>query len=419
MPATYGGWAGRSHGWRYLAQRIDGSGVPGIWLNNELPLHDVSFTDVLSGPIQLTATIPSAYTEMRAEDGQPLLDEWRTAIYAECDGTIRAGTIYVAGGFKSGEWNLDCSGFTTMMNGMGYPSAIEFRVIDPLDIVRHIWSITQMDPDSNLGMVIDPNTTTPVRVGQPLVVVVPDAAGGSGTAIGEAESVDDKAVELNWWSTHDLGGVIDGLARDAPFSYHERHQWDATQTQVKHFLDFGYPTLGRRRENLRFVVGENIQQELEPDRDGDEFANEAVVLGAGEGSSMIRASARVRDGRVRRQVTVDDKSIESVAHAQRVARLELAFRQQITKIKSVVVRNHPMAPIGSFGVGDEIFVQGMTDWMDLGVWCQVLSLTITPENPDLMSMSVMSIEVFTYPPPPLVTTGLIDRGTVDTSTVGS
>lgn len=387
MPASFGGWSGRSYGWRYLAQRFDGSGVPGIWLSNELPLTDVKITDVLSGPPQLTATIPSGYLEMRGVDGGPLLGEWVTAIYAECDGQIRAGVLLVGSGFKSGAWNIDCSGFSTVLTDTPYPSAVTFRETDPLDIVRHIWFVAQLDPASNMGLAVDNITHTPVRVGAPAVVVTDttsSSTGGTGST-----STDNEGYELNWWSTDDLGGKVDELAKLAPFAYHERHAWNADQTLVNHYMDFGYPTLGRRRENLRFVVGENIQQELEPDRDGDEYANDVIVLGAGEGSAMVWGEARRNDGRVRRVKTVADKNIEDPAHAARAARLELDFRQQLTQVKTVAIRESQMAPIGSFGVGDEIRVQGMTDWMDVDVWARVLNLTTTPDDPDIMTAQIL------------------------------
>ncbi len=89
-------WSGESRGWRYLAQRLTRDGSSGPWLDNELPLTDVSFTDVLSGPTQLTATITPELTRLVAADGKPLLDEWGTAIYAEADGEIRAAAILVS-----------------------------------------------------------------------------------------------------------------------------------------------------------------------------------------------------------------------------------------------------------------------------------------------------------------------------------
>lgn len=386
------GWAGRSQGWRYLAQRLYGDGTPGPFLHNELPLHDVAINDVLSGPPQLTATISPVFKSLKASDGAPLLGEWSTVIHAEADGVIRASCVLVGSDFRGEAWSLDCSGFTTVMKGMQYPDTVTFSETDPLEIVRHIWSRVQADPDTNMGMSVDPYTSTPIRVGAlpAATPVVTDTSSSSTTSVATAAAATtDKPYELNWWSTYDLGGEIDKLAQSTPFDYHERHEWNTDHTNVLHFLDFGYPSLGQRRPNLRFVLGENVQQLPDPTRDGQGFANHVVVLGAGEGSVMVKGEARVRDGRIRRMAVIDDKSITDSGDAVTAARLELARRQQLLQVTDFVVRNHPMAPIGSFNVGDEIRLQASTDWVDLDMWCRVVSIGINPEKPDMMSVSVL------------------------------
>lgn len=393
--ADYRGWAGRSFGWQYLAERIDPNGGASISLGNELPLHNVTITDVLSGPTQMTASIDPVYRSMKGVDGLPIFGEWSTAIYAECDGQIRGGggNLVVGLGMKGPALSLDCSGFTTVPKGMEYPSQKTFSFADPIDITRHIYATIQAQQDSNYGLILDPYTTTGgrVQVGGPVVAAAPlDAtASTSGTTIDTTAGTDNKPYELNWWSTTDLGGEIDKLAQNSPFEYHERHQW--VNGQIEHFLDFGYPSIGRRRENLRFVIGENIQVLPEPQESGDNFANHVVVLGAGEGSAMIRGEARRSDGRIRRMVIIDDKSITDKAHADRAAQLELARRNQVIQLDTFVIRNLPShAQFGSFSVGDEIRVMGKVDWMDVvDMWVRIVSLSITPEKPDFCVVSVI------------------------------
>lgn len=388
--ADYRDWAGRSYGWRYLAQRIDGSGTPGIWLDNELPLSDVTITDVLSGPPQMTATIDPVFARELGLDKTPILGEWATAIYAESDGQIRAGCLLAGSGFQGPKWSLDCTGFTTVPKDMQYPESIQFTEVDPVDIARHIWSKIQAQQGSNMGMAIDAVTRTPIRVGKPVPPPTTGTADTSGSSTADVSTADEKPYELNWWSTHDLGGEIDKLAASTPFEYHERHAWSFDRTTVNHFLDFGYPSIGARRANLRFVLGENVQTIPNPDRDGTDFSNHVVVLGAGEGSEMVRGEARVNDGRVRRMVILDDKSLTDQNSAVSAARLELARRQQLLQINELVVRNTPMAPLGSFGVGDEIRIQASTDWIaNIDLWCRVTSMTINPQKPDLMALTVM------------------------------
>lgn len=392
MPSAsdFRGWAGRAYGWRYLAQRIDGTGPAGAFLDNELPLHDVKITDVLSGPPQLTGTIsPVALRDLAGGDDPTILKERGVLIHAECDNAIRGSFLLMGTGMNGPNLSIDASGMTTVAKGMSYPNSVLFSEVDPLDIVRHFWEVIQADPDSNVALQVDVTTQTNMRVGGSVTPVTDPTTASSESSVPTSQAEQDKPLAYNWWSTHDLGGEIDKLAQTTPFEYHERHVWNDDHTQVLHYLEFGYPSIGHRRSDLRFVVGENIQVMPDLARDGDDFANHVVILGAGEGSEMIRAEARRRDGRVRTMVTLDDKSIATVEEAQQVARLELARRQQLTQITDIAIRNTSMAPYGSFVVGDEIRVQGLTDWSPFDIWARVTSLSITPDQPDLMTASLL------------------------------
>src|SRR4051794_5724377 len=231
-------WAGRQYGWAYHARSIDGSGLPGPWLGFELPFLSAQMTDVLSGPPQMTATINPRFGQLLGSDKQPLLKPWRTEICAEQDGIIRADGILVASGFQGSEWKLDISGFSGYAEGMPFEGDLSFVETDPLDIVRAIWAHIQNGQDSDLGLVLDSETATPVRVGKPLPL------DDDGNPVDTNTSADEGPYRLTWWSNDNLGSDIDDLAGSTPFDYHERHQWNADKTAVEHYLDFGYPTLG-------------------------------------------------------------------------------------------------------------------------------------------------------------------------------
>jgi hypothetical protein len=201
--------------------------------------------------------------------------------------------------------------------------------------------------------------------------------------------VDAKPFELNAWTTDDLGAVIDELADKGPFDYRERHFWNFGRTEVQHELVFGHPKLGVRREELRFVLGENIHTPPTVTADGNSFANHVRVLGAGEGRDMVRAEASVLDGRLRRMAVVDDKSVRHAGLAQSRAGQELRRRQAPLTIEHVVVRDTPNAPLGSWEVGDDIRLQGELDWMHIDLWFRVLSITVTPDNPEVISMRLL------------------------------
>ena len=73
---------------------------------------------------------------------------------------------------------------------------------------------------------------------------------------------------------------------------------------ITHRIILGTPRLGRERGDLRFADSENIVAVAEPEGMGDEYPNEVIVLGTGEGRAMKRAQMHRYDGRLRRVVTV-------------------------------------------------------------------------------------------------------------------
>ncbi len=380
MTDPYAGWSGKDDGWRFYAQRMNGTGTPGAWLDTELPLHDVSITEVLSGPPQLTATISPARARLKTTDGRPLFDKWGTVIHAEKDGAIRGSYLLEGSGFDGPDWAIDAPGFTRYAKDKPFSGEASYSHTDPLTIVRHIWADVQTQQVSNLGLVVDSATTTPVRVG-----ASPPAAGVAGVS---NTSTDEKPYELNYWSTHDVGGRIDDLAATTPFDYRERHQWNRARTAVEHYLDFGYPTLGRRRNDLTFTYGVNIHT-TPSISDGSGFANHVIVFGAGEGSAMVVGEAAAVDGRLRVTATVVDKKITDRAQAMRRARRELALRTASVRISDVLIEDTGAAPFGSFTVGDEIRVQTKTEWHTVDQWSRVIKLTITPDDRATTAAQIM------------------------------
>ena len=85
---------------------------------------------------------------------------------------------------------------------------------------------------------------------------------------------------------------------------------------------------------------------------------------------------------------MDDKDVRSNAEAQLRARDELARRLALTQVGSVMVRNTESTPLGSWVVGDQIRLQAKLDWIEFDFWFRVLSMTISPENPEIIAMSI-------------------------------
>jgi hypothetical protein len=387
-------WSGELFGWRYLARRVDGSGTPGPWLDTELPLLDVQITDVVSGPPQLTGTISPVHARLLMPDGMPLLTENDTEIAAEKDGQIRACGHLVRNAATGHVNQIEVNGFSGYAKDMGFlgdpilgPNvAKDFVDVDPLDVVRYLWHHVQaVGVRSNIGLQVDPDTTTPVLIGKSAAYVVP------GTP--EVEDTKPEPYRLATWQTDDIGGEIDALAASTPFDYHERHEWNADKSDILHFLDFGYPRLGRRL-GIHFVVGENVQEIPKVERDGTQIANHVRVLGAGEGSAMIRAEVRLDDGRLRKMITITDDSITDPEMAKTRARHEVAMRAHAARISSFVVRNTGETQLGAWSVGDEVRLTSREGWFHVDQWVRVLSQTIAPEDPAVATCTVLRADRF-------------------------
>lgn len=195
------------------------------------------------------------------------------------------------------------------------------------------------------------------------------------------------AYKLNWYETLDLSATMDDLAASTPFDWHLTHRWEGDE--IRHHIRVGYPKLGRRREDLRFVVGENIHQVPTVEEDGSIEANEVIVYGAGEGSSIIWGRAFRNDGKVRKVATVSDPTIRTTEAANARAQQELAKRVTSQDIAEIVVVDHPHASLGSIDLGDEIYVEGDLGWVDFSAWCRVVARSISPDSADSHVLTVL------------------------------
>lgn len=368
-------------GWRYFAERLHGDGTSTL-IHPNLPLSDVSITQTLSGPGGLSARITPEVMALTGEDGLPIFQRWSTAIWAENGGSVHGGGILAHTSVEDYQLNLECVGFSGYLNDLPYTAENFFVEADPMDIARHIWQHVQAQPGGNLGVTLDA-TKSPKKIGTVLQQVEFDTQAGP-------VSFEAGPYKLAWWQTHNLQSNFDGLAEETPFSYQERMSLRDDGSVAMH-LQMGYPTLGRRQSDLRFHIGENVNTIPSIEYAGDQFANEVILLGAGEGRTMIRGEKRRQDGLLRRVAIVQDKQVRSKSSAVAQADRELALRRGEYDITDLQVLDHSHAPLGSWGVGDEIQLQGDLGWVDneAGVWVRVVSLTITPDSPEVVGASVI------------------------------
>jgi hypothetical protein len=397
-------------GWRFIAQRA----LPETILDWEVPLTLTSNPKRdLSGPGSMTGTIEPEYARMKGPDGRPILQEWGTKLYLEIDGRIRWGGIVTKTSYDGPKATVACEGFTSYPHGIPYegymisgalitpkdpnagkdknhdgyidgskpkrkvppaPKPYGGPRIDVYDAVRAIWAHVQNAPNGNIGLTIDRHDL--------------------GEKLGAPDGSDP--WELAWWDNPDCGQTLDTLARTIPFDWRENHYWAGDSTTIEHRLVLGTPRLGRKRSDLRFADGENVAAIARPEGMGDDYANEIVVLGKGEGRKMKRVQVHRPDpGRLRRVATVTDKTLASPSAMRQRGNAELLGRTSALQIPAIQVIDHPNAPFGSWQLGDDILVQVHLPWVgDLAVWHRIVSDEISADG--LCTLTLRRSDSFHY-----------------------
>ncbi|MFE2157129.1 hypothetical protein ACFW9M_04860 [Streptomyces lydicus] len=389
-------------GWRFIAQRA----LPETILDWEVPFTlSANPKRDLSGPGSMAGTIEPEYARMIGPDGKPILQEWGTKLYLEVEGHIRWGGIVTKTAYDGPKASIQCEGFSCYPQGIPYESYMisgaliapkdpyagqdknhdgwvdgkkgKQRVppppkpyggprIDTYDAFRNIWNHVQSRPYGNIGLKIDTHDL--------------------GEKLGAADGSDP--WELAWWDNPDCGQALDTLTRTTPFDWVETHAWAAADgNAIDHRLMLGKPRLGRKRNDLRFAQGENIMAIAKPEGMGDDYANEAVVLGKGEGRKMKRAQVHRYDGRLRRVTTVTDKTLASDKALRTRGERELAGRTQALQIPAIQIVDHPNARFGSWALGDDIRIQVHVPWVgDVDVWHRIVSDEISADGTVVLTL---------------------------------
>ena len=244
--------------------------------------------------------------------------------------------------------------------------------------------------ETKTGKVTRQLTGTTLPAGHDVVGTIVKTAPKKDTDTGE----ELQPFTLQWFADSDLQPKVDSITQLGAFDWWEEHTWAPGGLSVQHFLRFAVPTAGRVREDLRFVVGENLLEEPDLQQRGEDFASEVVVLGAGEGRDMVRGTWKLSNNpRIRRVKTVSDKSIRTKAAANALAQRVGLAANGGDNITQIVVWDHPNAPIGSWQLGDTVLVQGNgIGWS--GQWqisVRILATQTTPES-DRATLTVTRAE---------------------------
>ncbi len=206
---------------------------------------------------------------------------------------------------------------------------------------------------------------------------------------------DGGAYKMLWWETPDAGDKIKSLASETPFDYDETHSWNSDKTNITHRINVRYPRAGRRRDDLKFIQGDNITSIPDPKSNGDSFANAAFVTGAGEGKAMKQTSSSINDGRLRRVDVISAKNVKNDSTLRALARDDLLKAQAHITIEQIDVRNHPNAAIGSWALGDDILVEADLPFIGrVALWHRIIGWSLTSDSTARLKLA--RSDSFTY-----------------------
>ncbi|MER6092459.1 hypothetical protein [Streptomyces bluensis] len=356
--------------WRYFAQHA----LTGDILHPALPLSEVEFGNELNGPGSFSATLAPKWAQANAD----LLSPPSTLIYAEADGFIRWGGLVWDTTPTGGKFPIEAAGWSSYLNkrhdhhgelnGRG-----PYVYQDPCVIIRDIWAYAQEQPDGDLDVIVDA-TTTNAKAGTPA-----------------------EPWHSYWYETPVLGDMVDDLVSE-PGSpeYTNVSSYQANGT-IERRIRLAYPRLGTRRTDISFSTGVNIVDAPPVKRSGDDFANVVIGTGSGEGTGTRFAVDVTRDGNLRMETVLALPNVNGTDVLGRRVSAERRRRQIIGQVEQITVRDHPGAPLGSWQIGDDVYVTVNNEWTSFKGWCRITADSYRPSDaPDQATLTLRRADAFHY-----------------------
>ena len=196
------------------------------------------------------------------------------------------------------------------------------------------------------------------------------------------KAIEDAKIKFNYWSTTDILSSFQSLASEFEFSYRVDHS--RRGNDVSHTLRVRPGRLGVRRHGITFIEGENVYTVPTVTNAGEERVTSAVVLGSGDGSKMKWSQTSNPAGGsrgLRRARVFADKTLTRNSQLAARAKEMLARYNDPIEIDQFTVVDHGLAPIRTFDVGDEIFMQTFSRRAgDFERWVTVEEISVQPDK---------------------------------------
>jgi hypothetical protein len=202
-------------------------------------------------------------------------------------------------------------------------------------------------------------------------------AGDFGITIGAYPASSRPADRTNM-QYKNLKEIVDEVGND-----HVQNGIDFEITPDKKFNVF-YPQKGRQLPEIVFEWGVNIVSCYEI-RDATELANQVIVLGAGEGSSMVTAmveNTALQAIYKKRQTILYHKEIIGVETLEEHGDKELAVHQLPPQIIGVTTKGDLAPTVGSYEVGDSVRVKIKRGLIDIDGFYRIYGIAVQVTDSD-------------------------------------
>jgi hypothetical protein len=287
---------------------------------------------------------------------------------------------------KTGILHLKAKGFAGYPKGLPWLEDLNWVANDAYEPVVEIWRYLQEYPNGDLGVEVFPQS--------------------SGVEMLPGYSYDGTTMSLNFFATFvravdklDCGDYIDALAKDIPFDYAERSQWNHDRTDVIKKIELGYPRLGLIQTNLAFILNENVLSAKPHTESQIDWVSDIGVTGFFPGFEYSFELANADPTRLRRYLNEVDANVDSNERAAAWAHRLLARRQTPAYWENITVdMHHPNAPFGMYDVGDTITVRGSMPWVgDIAQDHKIIAISVD-DTKNACTLTLKADGEFNYDP---------------------
>lgn len=245
---------------------------------------------------------------------------------------------------QTGEMSIQCTGMLGYPQNRPYLENFNPIAVDPFEIISRVWAHLGSFSNANLGIVIEPAS--------------------SGTQMLPGYSYDGNILNFDFYAVfyrasdlNDCGDIINGLARDIPFDMIEEATWNEDKTELTKKIRLGYPQGGFQQDSLTFRLGENVIEAEKMEEKDIMPVTDVIIRGWLPGRVYSSELSNADPTRYRTTILEEDAQIDSTERAAAWAHRKLTRRNIPISFKTITIdANHPNAPLGSFWLGDSIYI---------------------------------------------------------------